>query len=210
MVIFLLFTFYFYFRKIFEWRKFFFAFLVLIFYSLIVINFFNNAFFLAVSSIFFALLFFLLLGVKNFVFLNRETIFNFLYWTLYFVSGIVFFASDKSNALGLLGYSLLTFLVFYLLFKESLDFLYSDMPRKKRQLLALGVSFLAIQSAQVIRWLPFGFLNSAIMTTLLIIVLEDLISYHLRGALIRQIIIKNFVVLLVMVFLIFLAFRFQI
>lgn len=210
LLLFLAAAFYFYFRKLLEWRKFFYAFLVLIFYSLIVINFFNNQFFSVVSSVFFAALFFMILGIKNFVFIDRETIFNFLYWILYFVASIVFFAGEKAGTLNLLGYSVLTFFVFYLLSKESLDFLYSEVSVKKRRLLALGVSFITIQAAHIIRWLPLGFLNSAVMATLLIVVLEDLISYHLKGALNRQTIIKNAVVLLVMVFLIFLAVRFQI
>gem|GEM_PF-5181615 len=152
----------------------------------------------------------MILGIKNFIFIDRETVFNFLYWILYFVASVVFFAGDKSGTLDFLGYSILTFFVFYLLSKESLDFLYSDTSIKKRRLLAFGVSFIAIQAAHVIRWLPLGFLNSAVMATLLIIVLEDLISYHLKGALNRRIITKNAIVLLVMVFLIFLAFRLQI
>ena len=203
--LFLFLAFYFYFRKLLEWRKFFYAFLALVFYSLIVINFFNGKVFLAASTVFFALLFFLVLGIKNFVFINRETIFSFLYWALYFVAGIVFFAADKLTSLDLISHSFLIFLVFYLLLKESLEFLHPDTPRKKRNLLALSASFLAAQSALIIRWLPLGFLNSAVMTTILIIVLEDLISYHLKGALSRQIIVKNAAVLAILTLLIFLV-----
>jgi len=210
LLLFLVAAFYFYFRKLLEWRKFFYAFLVLISYSLIVINFFNSLFFSIISSVFFAALFFMILGVKNFVFINREIIFNFLYWILYFIASIVFFAGDKTSVLDLLGYSILTFLVFYVLSKESLDFLYPDTSFKKRRLLALGVSFIAIQASHIIRWLPLGFLNSAVVTTILIVVLDDFLSYHLKGTLNRQIIIKNFIILSIMVFLIFLAFRFQI
>ena len=194
-------AFYWYFRSSFEWDTFFCSFLILTLYAYLDTSFLYYATETNVSSgvapvwlasALFGALFFLLLGIKEFVFLRRQAIFNFLSGSLYFFVGGSF-----------LLYALLSSVVFYLLIKESIDFFMEDAPKRKKEVLAIGSTLLIMEFLGIVGILPIGFLNSAALIVLIVFVFEDLIYHHLKGALSRQIVLNNVTILIVCLLFIF-------
>ncbi|OGM93272.1 hypothetical protein A2333_02720 [Candidatus Wolfebacteria bacterium RIFOXYB2_FULL_49_7] len=205
-------AFYWYFRSSFEWDTFFCSFLILTLYAYLDTSFLYYATETNVSSgvapvwlasALFGALFFLLLGIKEFVFLRRQAIFNFLSGSLYFFVGGSFFVADKDAGGSFLLYALLSSVVFYLLIKESIDFFMEDAPKRKKEVLAIGSTLLIMEFLGIVGILPIGFLNSAALIVLIVFVFEDLIYHHLKGALSRQIVLNNVTILIVCLLFIF-------
>ena len=205
-------AFYWYFRSSFEWGTFFCSFLILTLYAYLDTSFLYYATETNVSSgvapvwlasALFGALFFLLLGIKEFVFLRRQAIFNFLSGSLYFFVGGTFFVADKDAGGPFLLYALLSSVVFYLLIKESIDFFMEDAPKRKKEVLAIGSTLLIMEFLGIVGILPIGFLNSAALIVLIVFVFEDLIYHHLKGALSRQIVLNNATILIVCLLFIF-------
>jgi hypothetical protein len=210
--VFVLSALYWYFQSLFDWKTFLYSFIVLVFYAYLGTSFFSGAsqvsgvsgdtlVFLAASV--FGILFFLLLSIKEFVFLRRQAIFNFMSGALYFFVAAVFFIADKDHGGSFLFYYLLSFIALYLLIKESIDFFMEDAPKKKKNLLVIGSAVLVAEFLSIISMLPIGFLSSAALIILIIFILEDLVYYHLKGALDRQIILNNVTILIISLIFIF-------
>lgn len=205
-------AFYWYFRSSFEWDTFFYSFLILTLYVYIGISFLYHAtetggisgtMPVILASLFSGVLFFLLLGIKEFVFLRRQAIFNFLSGSLYFFVAGTFFVADKDAGGAFLLYLLLSVTAFYLLIKESIDFFMEDAPKRKKEVLVIGSTLLVSEFLGITSVLPIGFLNSAALIVLIVFVFEDLIYHHLKGALNRQIVLNNVTILIVCLLFIF-------
>lgn len=203
-------AFYGYFRSLFDWDTFIYSFFVLTLYSYLGTSFLaseiggasgNTPVILA--SLLFGVLFFLLLGIKEFLFLWRPAIFNFLSGALYFFIGGTFFIVDKSGSGAFLLYFLLSFFALYLLIRESIEFFMEDAPKRKKELLVIGSAVLVAEFLSVVSILPIGFLNSAALIILFVFILEDLVYYHLKGTLDRQIVLNNVTILVVCLLFIF-------
>lgn len=210
--VFILSSFYWYFRSMFDWDKFLYSFFVLVFYAYLGTSFFSGSstvggfsgnILVSVSAFVFGILFFLLLSIKEFVFLRRQAVFNFLSGMLYFLVSTTFFVADKDSGGSFLFYFLLSFLAFYLLIKESTDFFTEDAPKRKKDLLVIGSAVLVAEFLSIISILPIGFLSSAALIILIVFILEDLVYYHLKGILDRQIILNNMTILIISIIFIF-------
>lgn len=186
-----------------EWKKFFYSFVVLLVYSLIITDFLSNSSLAILSSVILGILFFILLGIKKFAFINRQALFNLLSGALFFLVSVAFFAADKSNGFNFFIYYIGTFLVTGLLMKESLDFFAGNFPKKKKSLIVMGTSLLIMEAAAITAFLPIGFLNSAALIVLITFILEDLIFYHIKGNLSRQVVLNNITILIIAFIFIF-------
>jgi hypothetical protein len=213
-VLFILGAFYWYFGSMFEWDKFLYSFFVLVFYAYLGTAFFSGSSAVSafsgntlvfLSAFVFGTLFFLLLSIKEFVFLRRQAVFNFLSGMLYFLISATFFIADKDNGGSFVFYFLLSFIAFYLLIKESTDFFMEDAPKRKKDLLVIGSAVLVAEFLSIISILPIGFLSSAALIILIVFILEDLVYYHLKGTLDRQIILNNVTILIISIIFIFLT-----
>lgn len=122
---------------------------------------------------------------------------------LFFMISIAFFNADKNNGLKFLFYYLGAFLAFYLVMKESSDFLPVDFPEKKKSLLVWGTAFLIMEFAVMVSFLPIGFLNSSALIVLIAFILEDLIFYYIKGSLNRQVVLNNIAILVIALIFIF-------
>lgn len=205
-------AFYWYFRSSFEWDTFFYSFLILTLYAYLGTSYLyyatevegiSGAAPVVLASLLFGILFFLLLGIKEFVFLRRQAIFNVLSGALYFFVAGMFFVASKEAASSFILYSLLSSVVFYLLMRESTDFFMEDAPKRKKEVLAIGSTLLVFEFLGIVSMLPIGFLNSAALIVLVVFVLEDLIYHHLKGALDRQIVLNNATILIICLLFIF-------
>lgn len=202
-LVFIIASFYFYFRSPFKWKDFFFSFLILFSYSLAITDYLKSGSLIIPASAVFGTLFFLLLGVKNFAFIHRQNIFNVLSGFLYFMVSVAFFIVDKSKSLSFLFYYLITFFAFYFILKESFDFLPANFPKSRKSLIVIGTTFLIAELLIGVALLPIGFLNSAALMLLFVFILEDFISYYLKGGLNRRIILNNITILIAAVIFIF-------
>lgn len=194
---------YFYFQPMFEWKKFFYIFLVIFFYSIGVIGYFSNSAALLGMALVFGAALFVLLGIKNFLFLERGSKLNILCSFLYFMIAAVFFVADKTSWPDFAFYFLISFAAFYSVFKEFIDFSYPDFPKTKKSLIIAGSAFLMMELVVAVSFLPIGFLNSSALILLFVFVLEEFIFYHLKGNLNRQAILNNVTILIVAIIFIF-------
>lgn len=212
MALFFATAFYWYFRSLFEWDTFLYSFFVLTLYAYLSTSFLDRAtevgglsstMSVMLASLLFGTLFFLLLGIKEFVFLRRQAIFNLLSGSLYFAISGIFFVADKDASGLFLSYFLLSFTAFYLLIKESVDFFMEDAPKRKKDLLVIGSTLLVMEFLSIVSVLPIGFLNSSALIVLIVFILEDLVYHHLKGALDRQIVLNNITILIICLLFIF-------
>jgi hypothetical protein len=210
--LFVLSSLYSYFRSLFEWQKFSYSFFVLLFYAYLGTAFFSGTsevggfsgdMVVFLAALAFGTLFFLLISIKEFVFLRRQELFNVLSGALYFFVSATFFIVDRDRGGAFLFYYLLSFVSLYLLIKESIDFFVEDSPKRKKDLLAIGSAVLVAEFLSITSILPIGFLSSAALIILIIFVLEDLVYYHLKGTLDRQIVLNNVAILIISIIFIF-------
>jgi len=202
-LVFIVVSMHFYFRDSLEWKKFFYSFAILIIYSLVITHYLIDQYLIMVSAVVFGLLFFLLLGIKKFAFINRQMLFNLLSGALFFMVAVAFFGADKSVGFDFLLYYIGVFLAFAFLFKEAIDFLPDEFPKKKKSLFVCGASFLIMEFAVLASFLPIGFLNSSALIVLVAFILEDLIFYYIKGNLNRQVVLNNLTILIIALIFIF-------
>jgi len=132
-----------------------------------------------------ALGFFLLLGVKNLILLRRQGSYEFIHLFVVFGLGVLYF----SGFIPLIP-QIILFLVFFLLFREFYFILAPYYPQRLT-LAAVVESFLLVEIAWLLSFLPINFLAGAAFLTLIIFIFHDLMLHYLTGTLSRQIILRN-------------------
>jgi hypothetical protein len=149
----------------------------------------------------FAVLFFILLGLINLFFKERHLIYGVFNTALILsISILFFFLARGPENFWILGiaFTALQFLVL----KEALGF--SGFPGSRRAALHAGVlAFIALEFAYILQFLPLGFINSAIFTTLFLVLGRETAVSFSKGALnfpfmMRQ--VTFFVVLTIIIF----------
>jgi hypothetical protein len=210
IIAFLLVSFYFYLRKPFNASRLLASSLILIFTSLLImrtagglpgLSLPSSSWLSIIIAFFFSLLYFLLLGIKNLVFIHRQSLYRLLNGLLFSGILILFLGAPKSG-----GYFALSYLLIgaasFLLLREYLAFDFESAMGKKN-LLALVFSFLTLQFLWVVSLLPIGFLNAAAFSLLIILILVDLAVHNWLGALSRQLILRNASIFLILSIIIF-------
>lgn len=201
VVVFLAAALYFYFRPSFNADKFLASFLVLLVVSLLIRWSIVNNQWSIVIVIFLGFLFFILLGIKNLIFIKRESLYHFLNNLLLLIIFILFFRSSPYH-LFFIKYLLLIFAI-GLLSKEFLNFLIPELlPSQKKKVIIWGTSFLIAQFIWAINLLPINFLNAAALSFLAMFILQDFVIHHFSGTINRQIILRNITVFLVLTLII--------
>ena len=207
-VVFILVSFYLYFRPSLNGSQFILSFLVLLATSLLIIK----SSFIVYGSlfivVFFGFLFFLLLGVKNLIFINRQPFYYLFNGLLLLVIFISFFWSGNSQ-LFFIKYLLIFFAIAFL-FREFLTFSIDGFSNStKKNLIVYGTAFLVLQLLWAITLLPISFLNAAGLALLIVMILQDFIVHHFSGTMSRQIVLRNVTVFLILSLVIFGASKWQ-
>lgn len=202
---------YFYFQRAFNGRRFLSSFLVLTAISFLAVSHIRtgaSSLKLVLLSIFSGILFFLLLGIKNLILLHRQSLYYFLNgFLMLMILGLFFdtFASSffviRYLALGL---------AIFLLFREFLVFNFDDsldLPNfpalARKNFISSIFSFLALQLLWGIALLPIGWLNSASLGLLFVLILEDFMIHNWNGTMTRHIILRNLTILIFLGLVIF-------
>lgn len=183
-----------YFRPIWNSFAFIWSFILLLFLSLWTISTVTTFVFSWLVIIFFSFLFFVILGLKNFVFIERKKWYFFLSFSLFYAAFLNFFLVDKSSLFFFKWFILLV--VVFLLFRELLE---------KRNLVSLVLALIIGEFLWVISWLPIGFLNSANLMILLVLLFADLTINHFWHRLGKRLIIKDLLFFFALLALIFLT-----
>lgn len=202
VALFLVVSFYFYFRPSLQGGQFFASFLVLVIVSLLAVNLLVVGHWSLVVSLFSGFLFFFLLGIKNLIFVKREPFYYLLNSLLLLAIFILFFWSAQSH-LFFVKY-LLVFFALSFLFKEFLNFFIPEfLTSQKRNLVVWGTAFLVLQLLWVISLLPISFLNASSLALLIMLILQDFIVHHFSGTISRQLVLRNITVFLILTLVIF-------
>lgn len=201
-VVFILVSFYLYFRPSLNGSQFILSFLVLLATSLLVIK----SSFIVYGSlfivVFFGFLFFLLLGIKNLIFVNRQPFYYLFNGLLLLVVFISFFWAGNSH-LFFIKY-LSVFFAIAFLFREFLTFSINGFSNStKKNLIVYGTTFLILQLLWAITLLPISFLNEASLALLIVLILQDFITHHFSGTMSRQIVLRNVTIFLILNLVIF-------
>jgi hypothetical protein len=200
-IVFLAAALYFYLRPSFNADKFLASFIILLTISLITINKLLITHYSFLTSLLLGFLFFILLGIKNLIFIKRESLYHFLNNLLLLIIFILFFRSSPYH-LFFIKYLLLFFAI-GLLSKEFLNFLIPELlPSQKKKVIIWSTSFLIAQFIWAINLLPINFLNAAALSFLAMFILQDFIIHHFSGTINRQIILRNITVFLVLTLII--------
>ncbi|MBI3638680.1 hypothetical protein HY227_02990 [Candidatus Wolfebacteria bacterium] len=201
---------YFYFRKSFNAKKFSASFLALVLGSFLSVKILplGESGWLFSAAVFWSAMFFILLGIKNMVFIRRQPIYFFLNSFLFAGAFILFFIEKKSDFFAL-NYLLLG-VAAYALFKEFLVFNFEisgdparPMVFARKKLISLIFAFLTLQLVWAISILPIGFLNSASLALLMVLIFQDFSLHNWSGILERKIILRNATIFLIMSLIIF-------
>jgi hypothetical protein len=207
VVVFILVSFYLYFRPSLNSSQFILSFLVLLATSLLIVLLVNGQWSLVIS-LFFGFLFFLLLGVKNLIFVNRQPFYYLFNGLLLLVIFISFFWAENSR-LFFIKY-LSVFFAIAFLFREFLIFSINGFSNStKKNLIVYGAAFLIFQLLWAITLLPISFLNAAGLALLIVMILQDFIVHHFSGTMSRQIVLRNVTVFLILSLVIFGASKWQ-
>lgn len=202
VLLFLLVSFYFYWRPLFSGRQFLGSFLTLLVVSILALRFLNFTILGIVSGLGLGILFYWLLGIKNLVFAHRSAVYYLLNSFLFFLVFFFFFLIDKSRSFWF--QYLAAGLAVFLLSKEFLSFFISDFPKRKT-LAAAGFSFLVLELLWAVSLLPIGFLNSSALTLFAVLILMDFVIHHFNGTLTRKVILRNITSWIVLSIVIFAA-----
>ncbi len=132
-----------------------------------------------------AIAFFLLLGVKNLILLQRQRSYETVHLLLVFGLGVLYLL----DFLPLIP-QILLFLALFLLVREFYSVLAPPYPQRLI-LAAVTESFLLVEIAWILSFLPINFLAGATLLTLIAFIFHDLILHHFQGTLSRQIILRN-------------------
>ena len=178
----------------------FWSFVVLVAASLYGVSLLTHPEFLLLSVIFFSFLFYVSLGIKEFILTNRYE-WNYLK-NLFLIYSIFlsYFLSDKYNFFTLK--FMAVFICLFLVVREWLSWLYANFP-KRYNLVAITFSFLTLQFLWAISLLPLGFINSATLIMVIFYLGLDFLFGHFRGLVNRKFIIKNSIIFILSIFIIF-------
>ncbi len=164
------------------------------------------ALFLA-SVAFFGFLFYLLLGIKNYTFIRRRESYYLLNSLLFLSVFGLFFSADRSGLFVLK--QILTGVASFLLFREAFNILTEEEHvlsiETSKFATALVFSLMIFQIIWAISILPIGFINSASLALLCVLILEDLAINHWSGTLTRRLMLRDASFFLFMVAIIFVA-----
>ncbi|MBI4993751.1 hypothetical protein HZC33_02230 [Candidatus Wolfebacteria bacterium] len=166
-------------------------------------NFFYLFFYLLIWSAFF----FIVLGIKNNIFKNSRLIYGALNNFLLFFLLIFLFSIDRSQFFLVKYVSFFT--ITFLLIREFLILEFEKLKRAKLNLFAAIFSILIFQFAWGSMFLPIGFLNSAALMLVIVLMIKDSIIAYFRKILDRQLIMKNITIILIFGLIIFVASRWQ-
>lgn len=206
IILFLAFAFYFYFRSFFNIRQFLASFLTLITTATLIMSLRGGAEAIFLSLLF-AFLFFLLLGIKDLIFIRRESLYYLLNSLLLLTIFVYFFSFNNfEQPFWSLVKSLAAFLATFFLFKEFLNFVVPEslsLRGGKKNLIVFGLAFIISQFLWVIAFLPFRSLNAASLALLIALILEDFIVHHLSGTINRRIVLRNITMFLILAMIIF-------
>lgn len=158
------------------------------------------------AAIVFGALFLIILGLKNYVLIRRTVWYLILNFSLLYLAFLNFFMIDRSSfyILKWLGFVILIFF----LFKELLRLLAFGWFGKTTiysGLLALVVGELM----WVVSWLPIGFLNSAALMMLVVLLMSDMTINYYLGTLKTKLIIKDFGLFLLLFLVVLLTARWR-
>lgn len=156
-------------------------------------------------AVFGGVVFTLVLGLKSFSFQRREEIFHYLAEIFYFLIAASFFALSRKSGSDFVLIAAVSLFFSRGLLKESLDFFFPDFPSRRKSLISFGGALIVFELLAAAALLPLGVINSAALVVLCLIVLEDLIAYHLKGNLSRQAILNSATALIVLALFIFLS-----
>lgn len=172
------------------------------------------------AGIFFILasagLFYLLLGLKNFFIVRRETGNYFLYLGLCYLLVFAFFASDRSA--NFLWQTFFAVSALFLLFREFLRIVEEynvsggDAVHANNKI-NLGAAIAALMSVEllwVIGLLPFGAVTAANLAFVSIFVITDLLRQFFKNTLSRQSILADSAIFIALTILIFASSRWSI
>lgn len=187
----------------------------LIFWLIYFYSSFNNRKFLASALVLFALpvllppggkfiiilwgvALFLLLGVKNLILLKRQGSYEALHLLIIFGIGLLYLL----NFLPLVP-QIFLFIIFFFLFREFYFTLAPFYPQRLTLTAAL-LSFVLVEIAWSLTFLPVNFLTAAAFLGLIAFLFHDLTLHHFQGTLSRQLVLRNatlFIVLSIVLFL---------
>ena len=209
-VIFIVAAAYFYFQPFSKTRPMLSSFLILLVVSLLFVFYpFNEQWPLRLAVVLIlSFLFFLLLGIKNLIFVHRQPLYHLFNNSLMFLVFVAFFLSDKSNFFALK--YLLAGLAIFLLWHEAFRFaLNLGQTAANVNLLAAGFTFLNLQFFWAVALLPLGFLNSSALLLAMVLVMKESAIHHLNGTLNRQGALKNIIIFIASIVVIFAASRWR-
>jgi hypothetical protein len=178
------------------------SFFILLAVSLAGISFLRHVQFLLIAIAFFSFLFYLILGIKDLLF-SRRYEWNFIKNLLLIYSiFIVYFLTDKYNFFAL-KYSAI-FIAIFLIIQEWFFWLEIKFPKRYR-LSALVFSFLILQLLWAVSILPLGFINSATIMTIFVYLMFDFCVNHFKGSINKKLVVRNSIILILSLFIIFLS-----
>lgn len=173
---------------------------VLLFISLFGVSMLSHVQFLIPAILFFSLMFYLISGIRGLVFVHRGH-WNYVKNILLLYSiFLTYFLSNKYD--WFFAKYLLVFVLVFLLIREWLSWLERGFP-KRRQVIALVLSFLTLQLLWAVSLLPLGFIDSATLMTVFVYVMLDFCMHHFKGTVNKELILKNSVVTALSLFIVF-------
>lgn len=140
-----------------------------------------------------------LFGLGDLIFQDRGRVYRNLNTALFFITAVLFFASDKS-AYFLMKYFLESAAIF-MLFSEAITVLAGIFPKREKTV-ALVLGLAAVEFLWAIALLPLSFFNSAALLTLLVFLMRDFLDYYFQGKLTRTLFLSRgtvFIILLVLI-----------
>ncbi|MCX6702913.1 MAG: hypothetical protein NTW60_03550 [Candidatus Wolfebacteria bacterium] len=209
LVLFFIASFFLYFGRVFNSKRFLASFLVILGAAAILFSRFSggNAQYFW-FSVFFGTLFFFLLGIKNLVFIPRRAYYFLLNSFLMGLCFLIFFSAGESWSFGMNYFFLGT--AVYFLIKEFFVFNFESPIMRaqpnlfaRKNLVALIFVFLLLQFVWGISFLPFGFLGVSALALLFVLSLEDLMLNYWNGILTRNAILRNITIFLGVLMVIF-------
>lgn len=210
VIIYLITAFYFYFSPFsnLNIKKLFTSFLVVLIAPLF-LSFYSLAYFSSLAFIW-GIFFFIVFGIKDDIFKNSQLIYQILNNFLLFFLFIFLFSIDKSQffLIKYIGF----FIAAFFLIKEFFIWQFAELNifvAAKINIFAAVMTLLIFQLAWVIMFLPIGFLNSAALMLVVLLMLKDLAIAYLNKSLDQPLIMKNITIILIFGLIIFMASRWQ-
>lgn len=197
-----------YLKPLFNTFKFFIPFLVLLILMISLSGFLIklSPLIIVLAAIFFSLLFYLILGLKNLAFVHRWQWYSLLNFLLFYILFLAFFLVEGKlfifSSLGVI-------VVSFLLLREYIKFGASNFS-KRRIIVSWALTLMVLEIVWAINLLPMGFLNSANLALLIVVVLSNLTINHFRGTLTKNVIMTNAISASLIALLIFITSKWSI